>query len=626
MNDRRWLLLCVVTTAMLLVSWLVPLALAPDRGLLLPLRGPDTLLYTVLIQRASVGQVHGDAFVWEHREDPASLFSFFHAWPLVLGKLYAVGGHLLLLGVSTALSGLWFWSLFRFAIRLGLPRPWAFFLAGLQTFFVVNLTYQVCGFKTSWSAYNLSVSEHARLYPSVVSMSIYGAAVLAVVCALQSPGLRRALLAAALVTATAYGRPFDWMVLLGALGFVGALLLTQRAQRPAFTAWSVLLLAGMFSLPFILGFMHWQEAHHVAYLDQISRGNLQVKMPFHYVKYAILCGLVLGAVAFAWRRCQPRDEGERRAVLWLIALVACSFLAHFKTALEGGVTLVGFVYLMVFSIVPWSFLLVGTFAWYALRGRRPLLFASRAWAAVFLLLLLLQQGVIGMSRVPTAAEARSQRGEANLLDALPSGRPVVLALGNGLQAASCADAWLFLPQPLAVTYTCAAPTAELLQRFLLAKLLLTGTLRDLAPLFSPDGLPSAYDWAASRDPRTRAWFARLRDSVGSNTFLFHPRKNTGEIRLRKLAFPSALLDRDEFVAFFDTDFRRVFGEVEKLEISGAPVLPALLRDFRLDAIVIPGEHLDEVNPSRLASDPLLVEVPPEGKTDGRLWRVLTLAH
>lgn len=628
-------MLCCAAPSLLVLGWLIPWVAVRDASLILPVRAPDVLLYTTFIQRAAQGFLSGDPFLWEHHQDAASLFSFYHFWPWVYGKLFNLGGHPALLLASMLLSGIWFSAVFSFATRLGQPRPYAFFTAGLQTFFVVNFAYQAFGFKTNFAAYNLSTSEHVRLYPTVTSMALYNMAVLAVAWALPRLTWRTLIPASALVAWTVYGRPFDWMVLLGALALVGALNLLERRPRVAVVAWSLLGLAVLLSLPFVRDFLAFNRLHADAYLDQISRGNLQVKMPGHYLKYAMLCVVVLAGVFWTYRKwgpATPREgeagtasSGQRNLALgWLVCLVASSLLVHFKTLLEGGVTLVGFTYLMVFSTVPWTFMWGGWFTWRWLSRRWPKFGQSPGWVVVCLALLLLQQTVVGLDRIPSREEAdafRSRRQAWAWLRQHAPAHPVVMTLGSGLEAVSLADAWVYLPNPTVATYVCSAPTVELLDRFLWMKLLLTGTVRDLAPLFDERGLPGVEGWIRAQPETSRAWIQLLRTTLGANTFLLDPCRNRGEIRVRRLDLPPQLASQPGFVAFFSKEMREDYLRIVAVEESQRPVLPLLLRRYRVDYLFIPPSGRALASMPRLDGATGLSRVSLPGSPVINLWRV-----
>lgn len=594
----RWAALCWAAALTLTIGWIIPLLMHPHPEWVFPLKSVDALLFTVYIQKAAMGFTHGDTLILEHANNPESIFSFYHFWPVIYGKLYAVGGYPWLVVVSTLLSGLWFYSTFRFAERLSMPRPFAFFITGLQVFFVVNLAYQALGYKTNLAAYNLVTSEHSRLYPSVTAMAIYSAAALAMARLLQSPGALNRLVAPALIALVAYGRPFDWMVLMGALPVLVVLAWLRHDRAMVRLAIWTLVIAGLFSLPFVVSYIQYDRAHHAAYMDQIARGCLHVKNPSHYVKFAGLTAVVLGILAWAWRKCRLTEGGDdggapRKALLWLIAIIASSMLVHFKTLLDGGVTIVGFTYLMVFSTIPWFFLLCGFMAWRRLEDGEGRWFRSRVWPLFLIVALATQQALTGLERVPSSQQLAEEEDRRHAYDVIRTTnfngrRPVVLTLGNGLEASALSESWLYLPTPTVAAYTCSAPTTELVERYLISKLLLTGTVKDLAPLFSDEGVSRVNAWIESCPDDTRFWIGLLRESVGANIFILHPEKNAGELRARNMRLPEALAKEKDFVGYFPDEMRRVFRRIEELDGNQERIRRELSPRYQLDFIFVPG--------------------------------------
>ena len=628
-SNRHWTQLCWLASFMLGIGWLLALALHPIPSQVLPATSPDVLLYGNLIQKASMGFCQGDPFLWEYHQDPKSIFSFFNFWIKIYGKAYSLGGNSLLLLISTLLSGLWFYAVFQFTAKLGEPRPYAFLMAGIQTFFVVNFAYQACGFKTNFAAYNFVTSEHSRIYPSVTAMAFYNLAALGVIHALQRPGIIRTLVAGALVGLVAYGRPFDWMVLMGALTILVAVRFIMKDWPMSRTAILIMAVGGILALPFITDFLQFQKLHHAAYLDQMARGTLHVKNASHYIKYAVFCIVLLGLLSLAflkWRPLTNEEQPEKIALGWLCVLAASSLLVHFKTALEGGVTLVGFTYLMVFSIAPWFFMLFGYFAWCAFRHTHIFLFESKIWVASLFTLLLTQQVMLGFERVPSPEkiQARQERDAVytQIREGTPS-NPVVMTLGSSLEAGSLGKAWVFMPNLAVSAYTCSADTTELLDRYLLQKLLLTGTLQDLSPLFSTNGFPKVREWITQQNPATRFWLHQLEGGLGSNTFIFHPQKNRADLQYRGIQLPSTIAGETDFVAYFPEAFHKVFVSRSVLEgKSPADILSTLQKQYRIDWIHIPAHASDFVPSARFQNCPGVApsKLPP-GNSE-QLWKVL----
>lgn len=635
MKNRPWPVLCWGAALVLALNWVIRWLCHPEPSLLFPAGSGDTCLYTFFIQRASEGFTTGDPFFWEHRSDPASIFSIFHFWPLVYGNFYRVGGEPLLLCISIFLSGLWFYSVFYFCLRLGQARPYAFFVAGVQTFFVVNHAYLFAGFGMDFSAQHFWGTEHERLYPTVTAMAFYNFSAAGVLWALEGAGSLPMIVAAVLVALTAYGRPFDWMIMLGALGVLALFASVLKNRRVARRAFVLLILAVLGSAVFIFQFMEYQQLHRAVYFDQNLRGSIQVKLPSHYFKYTAMCVGLLGAAGLAYRKSLIRPakgagketgDGEVVALRWLLALAASSLLVHFKTALEGGVTIGGFLYQMVFSIIPWFFMLTAHFCWQRWGMALGAFFSSKVWVVALFALLITQQMGIAIHRIPGEARLEGERmihavGSAIRNSGIQS--PVVLSSGENLKLAILADSWFFYSDPLLVTYASSAPTAELLDRFLLTKLLLTGSIRDLAPLFSSEGVPHVRSWLASQSPAFQRWALFLEHGVGANTFIIHPYKNRGELRLRRISLPEPLKACPGFVAYFPADLRQVFLNRESsLEDKPcAVVLKELQRRYRLDMIYIPPANLRDVDLDRLRNCPGLSEVQLGLRDAGVLWKV-----
>jgi len=626
-----WALLCWGAGLILGVGWIVPLFLHPDPSLLLPSKHPDSLLYTLFIQKASAGFYLGDPCLWEHWHDPESVFSFYHFWLRAYGSAYGIGGYPLLLFISLFLSGLWFYQVFCICLRLGQPRPYAFFTAGVQAFFVVNLAYQAVAYKTNFTAYSFWSTEHTRLYPSVTSMAFYNAAALGVLWTLERPTLPRTGLAAFLIALTAYGRPFDWMVLLGALLLFSLVGYARRDRVGIRTAIIILTLAILFSMKFILDCLQYQELHRNAFFDQLIRGSLRVMSPSHYLKYFVLCGILLTALAVAYgktilRRDVSRDS-QTATLVWVCSLATSGLLLHFKTAFEGGVTFVGFSYLMVFSIAPWFFMLAAHCFWSRLSSVHTGFFRSRLWVVLLFSLLVIQQLGIGLDRVPTESELAAERDHRDVyhwIKASGTANPVVMTLGNGLEAGAFADAWIFFINPGVSAYTSSAPTTELLERLLLSKLLLTGTLQDLAPLFPTTGLSNYKEWSMSRNPQTRFWLERFEGSIGHNTYVFHPFKCRGELAFRGIQLSGELQLRNEEAAYFTKDLRVVFQRLTSENTSPAfdRVLEIILGKFRLNFIHVPSEAIPCIDLKRLRDSKCLEEIRFPTPVNGKLWRII----
>ena len=624
----KWGLLCWLTACLLALAPLADRALHSGSYFLLPNTFSDSLLYRVIIQKAAQPGPVGDPFLWEHRHDPQSLLNLVRFWPSVYARVYERGGDVALLAFSTILSGVWFFALFRFARRLGMPVTFAFFVAGIQAFFVVNLAYQVVGFKTNFRAYSFWITEHMRLYPSVTAMAWYSVAAVTVAWAVDDGRRLRLALAGALVALTTQGRPFDWLVLMGALVLLFAYSIVWKRGADARRVLVVLAVALILSIGFILEFSFFMHAFRAEYEDQIARGNLQVKLLAHYVKYSlavIFCVLGIGGLSalLQLKNGVERGDSRDRALLWLCCLAMSSLLVHYKSLLEGGVTLVGFAYPMVFSVFPWFFLLAMTALVRGLdRASRLAWLRHSFWPAALLAMLVFQQiGILAKLRGQCPSLVVSTGRLAVYRQILQAGKPdaVVLTLGRGLEVSTFANGRLFFPNPAPATYICSAPTTELLERFCAAKLLLTGTLDDLSPIFSPEGVEDFEGWRTTRPLVTRFWIDLLEQALGHNTFIFHPIRNRGELAHRGIQLPLRLRERGDFIAFFPQEFRRVFDRYTGRTVSSTDTGAGR---FRLDCVYVPSAAMEHVDLNRMGSLPFLREEALPKGADGRLWSVV----
>ncbi len=615
-----WVLLCWGSAFLFGCGWVATYFFHPDPTLLLPDKIADTLLYTAIFQKSASGFNTGDPFLWEHRYDPASVISFYHFWPAIFGFIYQIGSHPLLIVTSTLLSGLSFYSVFHICTKLGHPKPFAFFVAGIQTFFIVNLAYQISGFRTDFSLYNISKSEHSRLYPSVTAMAFYNLATFMVIWGIQRPRFLKTVLASLLVALTAYGRPFDFMVLFGALCLMVILSLLRRDLQIFSPVVIITIFACIFSLKFVFDFFQYDKLYHEAYFDQLIRGNLQVKLPVHYLKYALFCIILLGSVTLAFGKkllgrpntptLQEKDETIALAVI--CSLAASSLLIHFKSAFEGGVTLVGIGYLFPFNILPSFFILFMHFVWFKLSPIQSSIFYSRIWIALLISMLTYQQIRMGMERIPSKSHLAVEQDARRTFDWIKANAardPVILTLGHGPEASVMADSWIFIPNSLVGTYICSASTTELLERYLLTKLILTGTLDDIAPLFSQEGLPDVNLWVKNQNSTAQFWFERLKYCIGPNTFILHPQKNLGEFKIRKIRLPPYLLQKNDFISYFSPELHAVFERYKLLQnTSTSTLLNSTQSKFKLDYIYIPELARPHIEIDRLRNTPNLKEI------------------
>lgn len=589
-NLAHDLLLCAATASLLFVGPLLDLFLHPDSPLWLPWATmPDAAVYVALFRRAAEGALCGDPFVWEHRVDPSSIFSVYAVWPRIFGSLMRDAGNSSLPLASFCLTTFWLFGLYRLAKALG-QAPWrAFVTAGVACFFSVNLAYNLNGYHFRLSAWNFTLTEHLRVYPSAASMAVYALAAWRLYAAVSSPTVWRTILAGVLMAATALGRPFDWMVLETAGALLTAAHILTGQRRKAFGAICVTLLGGILASPIILKLTLHQARHAEPLNDMMWRGIYHAKSWAHYGKYT----LALAAVVFLLFLASRWVLGGKRLRAWPLAavfpcvMVVASLLPYYHT-LPTRVTVTGYAYFFVFSFSTWITLALFQF-WHLAEGRPATGAPTRGRWLPYLLLaaILAQQLALGIfqrnRQAANVVPAELRQVYRRIAESAPPSA-VILTRRNGTEVVAETGRWLFSPSPLVATMVSSTPTSELLERALWAEALLGGNLASLAPLFREEGLADYEGWKARLPATDRAVVDRLEKKVGYNTFVFHPLLNHWDLRARKLTLPATLAGRDDFVAWFRPGLREIFPRVSEAVARGFPP------PFKLDmAIITPGD-------------------------------------
>ncbi len=524
---------------------------------------PDSSIYLGIIERAAQTKLDGDPFLWEHRHDPGSLLSFYNFWPKIYGCLSRHIGLPFLLYTSFLLSAMWFFALLRLCRILGQPRAYAYFTAGMITFFSVNIAYNAIGYRTHFELWNLWLTEHLRLYPTLTSMTIYSLAVWLTFKSLTKSFWLLEILGGIMIGLTAYGRPHDWAVMMLFLIILG-IVLSLRCDWKRLLHMSIFLCTALIvSAWFLWNFQNYQSTHAVAYLDQVARGNLAVKFLSHYIKYGIITFITWAVLSWwlgAWQSFKKNARLDD-AHLFLLCLLAASLLAHFHT-LSHRITMAGISYFFVFSIAPWVTLCIlhGTYLRF---GRTYFtLFNSNLFGLALLGLLLTQQIGLGFHALTITKRWKLSDDQLKVytwLQKNASPEDVVLGIvGSGEMSVLTGGVYSFLPHPVVATYISSAPTTELLDRFLATKFILTGTISDLQLLFSDEGIPDAEKWEKNASLEMQGWFNLLTHSIGRNFFILHPQKNAGDLAVRGIKLPASLQNQTHFVIYFNASMRAVF--------------------------------------------------------------------
>jgi hypothetical protein len=613
----RDFLYCLAVAGLMWVGPVTDWVFRPDNPQCYPYaRLPDVEVYIPLIERASEGSVKGDPFLWEHRDDPASVFSVLNAWPRLFGALRKTIGPAAFLVLGTIFSALWFFSLWKLLERWTVPRRFAFFMGGVACFFSVNLAYNFHGYKLNFAAWNLLLSEHLRAYPTVTSMAVYTLAVLLTYRAAASHTWKATIAPILCIAWIPFGRPFDWLVVESLIFLLTVFLFLRGDRRAAVKSLILLVGSGLLSFPMIWQLLSFQGDHEVRYLDQMWRGIYQAKTLSHYGRYTML---VLGMsvvfyLGFAW---SLRERDFRRwpfPSLFSFLLVVSSWLPYYHTILSR-ITVTGFAYYFVFSFATWGTLALGLIISNRFSGCYPKAFHSRLLPAALVFLLALQQALHGYTFTEKHSKHAIPSPLAKAYGWVRENTPrdsVILSNQSGAEVAAETKRWIFTASPTVVALVTCAPSTELLERFLISEQILWGDVHQLQELFQPQGIQNMETWLGAQPLPSQQAFHRLRERIGFNSFIFHPRLNREDLLKRNITLPGNLSGLEHFVVYFPPALREVYQNVEgRSHLSLDSINP-----YRLDYVLL--GPLELVAKQRLSKNPAFEKVYSEDGVD--IWK------
>jgi hypothetical protein len=358
-------------------------------------------------------------------------------------------------------------------------------------------------------------------------------------------------------------------------------------------------LALLGSLPFILRYHHYMNEHFASYIDEGLRGYIQVKSWPHYVKYGVLSA---GWFAFLWcllpkaskdhAQTNPIEPTDTRfSCHFLLCLVAASLVGHFYTA-KNGITHAGVGYFFIHTIAPFSMLAFFHLIWVRGKERYASLFNSHLWTVGILVVIIWQGLDLGLTIRKERPQAAIPPSRLILYESLSSHtdfNEVIISPLPSTEIVEFTGQYAFLPSEITDSYICSLPTSELLERFLLYKLLFTGKISDLSEMFQPTGISNIEQWVGTLNADQVYWLEYLKQNIGQNSFKLHPVKNKGEIRLKKLVLPEPLASEDHFVIYFDEPMRRIYREYAELSepVSASKAIELIRQRYKVDYILLP---------------------------------------
>jgi len=478
-----------------------------------------------------------------------------------------------------------------------------------------------------WKWSLMAVYENFRAFPSVAALMLTTLAIQRLYVASDRKTHAQYALAGLCVALTINGRPFDWMILVTFIGLMGLRSIVFRAGD--WKGWSVCLACSILGAThFFVRYWQWSHQDTSLYQGQLVRGAMEGKDFSHFVKYAGLGALIIG-FTYAWlcwltSKVEGKSAWRRSDVAFWITLVIASFLPYFQF-LPSGKTITGYQYFFVYFSIPvvWFLVLLGIALWVSTRTSRMLPARIGFFAALMIAFGL--QATLAATPGWMVSRISFHQSEQPLYNDLKEvGNAVVLSpdisRGASQEQILRAGAWSFVPHPMMYTFCSMAPSSELLKRQLLAKLILTGTVSDLAPLFVDSGLPGYDHFREQATPETVFWIDRLENCPARSFFVFHPTKSRKDLEVRHITLPPALLQQPEVFAYFNSECRDAFREVQAMEgLKPAAQIDRIHSKFRLTHILLLGET------SRF--EPRLKECPDRFKLAARteegasLWRV-----
>ena len=608
---RPWLLSSALASVVLLWPAFEALVGFGARAFFLPfLNQVDVALPLSWMVRLADDSAIGDLCLWEHRHATGSPMSLCLWWPLAYGRfLQVIGGIPSYWLVVYLLHVVWIRAAFGIACELlgSARRAWP--VAALFVFGALPLAINLYHAKWHPGLWGVTpIYENFRAFPSVTALAWTSVAVWRILVAIRGGG-RGAFFAAGLWAGlTIYGRPFDWMILVTFFGLAFLLALRWHGNGagpfvfpgPA-SRWLLALTGALaVALPFLARYAAWSQGSMAAYDAQLARGVMEGKAPLHFLKYGLL-GIAFTAAVWAVLRFAARSGNARPLALpavrmFWVTLVAASFLPYFQF-LPSGKTPLSFQYFFIYFSVPFAWM--GILCAVASARRLPHLGGSRFAPGT------LAFGIGLFSQVVLLATPRwmvervaFDRAQQPLYDALREAGPGAVVLcpsitqGSGQDLILRAGAWAFVPHSMMYSFGSLATNAELVERQLLAKLLLTGTVADLAPLFAEEGLPDYPSFYREASVSTRHWLDRLEHCPARASFSFDPKGSREDFRVRRLAIPSVLLAQAAPFAWFGPAEREAFRSVSMLEGRSFPeVLAATTKKYRLTHLLLTPEIL-----------------------------------
>lgn len=570
---KKWLLCCLIA----LPSILWPLGewfLKPtESSIFLPFLHQIDVAYPLSwMVRISTDHSISDLSVWEYRHAPGSPTALLSLWPMLMGSFISFCGtvasywmlvyllHLLWLYITQSWINHWFKS-----------QRISWFLASLFVYasfpIAINVFYQTWHFER-WSP--IFVYENFRAYPSLVALCTSTLSVWQLYIANKRYNVKNFALAGLCVSLTIYGRPFDWMILVTFIILIGLYSILKDLQQYVLGWLLCFIISVIGTTPFLVHYWLWTRIGTSIYEEGLVRGVMQGKEVVHFLKYGIMA-VIFSSGIWVWLRwvstkAVTNSYWTNKDTRFLSTLVMASFFPYFQYILSGK-TISSYQYYFIYFTVPfgWFSFLIGLGL--LIDNIRFKITGNFIWPLLGFLVGLLAQLCLLATPPSMISRMAFNQAQSTLYKCLAQYSPnaVTLSLEPTQDLIIRSASWSFVPYPMMYCYPSLAPTTELLERQLLAKLLLTGKVTDLAPLFSENGLPNYEQFYQNADAETAFWIDRLENCPARSFFVFHPIKSRKDLEIRHMHIPAKLLQQSQVFAYFEPPYQQTFHEVHSLE-------------------------------------------------------------
>jgi hypothetical protein len=574
----------------------------------------DISLYLGMIKHASMHPEGGDFYIKNSPVYP-SLYEKCGFTVQVLGWIVKHCGMNALFLLLFPLWILWIFSVWKLLLEFELP-PGPSLLASFLLPYAISMTGVYYGTRHFWWFTTFPWEDYWRLYPSLISASLYSVAILLVVRWIRTgTAVKKSSLlifTGVICGLVVYGRPFDWIVLGSFIMLLCIWFYRKQERNLCYNLIKIGLIALVVASPYLISYLAFSLSYKEAFEDTMSRHNMQFMSIGHYARYTFFILLVcISLLGIRWIINKfAADKLTHRNWMILFLLLLASSIGYFST-LPSRKTLVGAFYFTTWNIVPAYYL-----ASCALGLRATNKYLSRLspvfWS--FIILTLASGSALWCHSKALKTQTRdfTENGVfafKSCLDTIKSletspSQVTVMTTSHGNLVNAELGCHLYLVTN--ANQTPFAPTTELFRRFLLMMHSIKGNFGFLPEIVESNGM-TLESLRSLMDPSDLRWFQLLGAAIGRNNISIHANKDKPELAARHLELPPHLRDLDEQVVYLTPFLKPIFEEVQA-QVTKGPSTPDLLMGSDIDYILIRTDYFG--HPPKHSRWKLLKSAPP----------------